>query len=129
MKKSATRDFEDLLQVRNISFDCIFLNAEHSKCSIPVFKGLLPDEAHNTMLITLLYRAVEWHALAKLRMHSEDTLQRLETVTQQLGKLMCRFQDLSNSNFQTYETECEGPAAWRCQQQQQATGTSRSGQA
>ncbi|KAJ3837892.1 hypothetical protein F5878DRAFT_584314 [Lentinula raphanica] len=109
MKKLAARDFEDLLQ-----------------CSIPVFEGLLPDEAHN-MLMTLLYRAAEWHALAKLRMHSEDTLQHLETVTQQLGKLMRKFRDLSNSAFQTYETEREG-AARRRRQQQQATGSSGSGQ-
>ncbi|KAJ3717900.1 hypothetical protein C8R42DRAFT_586676 [Lentinula raphanica] len=79
------------------------------------------------MLMTLLYQMAEWHALAKLRMHSEDTLEYLETVTRQLGKLMRKFRDLSNTNFETYETEHEGDTQRR-RQQQQATGTSKNRQ-
>ncbi|KAJ3831265.1 hypothetical protein F5878DRAFT_676704 [Lentinula raphanica] len=100
MKKLAARDFEDLLQ-----------------CSIPVFEGLLPDKTHNRKLMTLLYRTAEWHALAKLRMHTEDTLNYLETITQQLGKLMREFRDLSDSDFKPFETEREVQARNRRQQQ------------
>ncbi|KAJ3718818.1 hypothetical protein C8R42DRAFT_584991, partial [Lentinula raphanica] len=96
MKKLAARDFEDLLQVRKTRLDYLIPSAEQLKCSIPVFKNLLPDDAHNATLMTLLYRMAEWHALAKLRMHSEDTLEYLETVTRQLGKLMRIYRKLLN---------------------------------
>ncbi|KAJ3963333.1 hypothetical protein EV361DRAFT_813464 [Lentinula raphanica] len=109
MKKLAARDFEDLLQ-----------------CSIPVFDGLLPDKIHDRKLMTLLYRTAEWHALAKLRMHTEDTLEYLQTITEQLGKLMREFRDISNSDFQTYETDREVQARYR--RQQQAAGGSGSSQ-
>jgi len=42
------------------------------QCAIPVFEGLL-DEPYNTLLMQLLYRAAEWHALAKLRVHTDAT--------------------------------------------------------
>ncbi|KAJ3887325.1 hypothetical protein GG344DRAFT_80858, partial [Lentinula edodes] len=95
MKKLAARDFEDLLQ-----------------CAIPVFEGLLPGPV-NSKLMTLLYRAAEWHALAKLRMHTEKTLDYMETLTYEFGKLMRQFQDLSNNSFQTYETDRETTARYR----------------
>ncbi|KAH7868122.1 uncharacterized protein C8R40DRAFT_1164102 [Lentinula edodes] len=47
-------------------------------CAIPAFEGLLPDE-HNARLMKLLYRLGEWHALAKLRMHTDLTLRDLNT--------------------------------------------------
>ncbi|KAF9493425.1 hypothetical protein BDN71DRAFT_1483521 [Pleurotus eryngii] len=59
MKKLAARDFEDSLQ-----------------CAIPVFEGLLPSE-HNTMLLDLLFVLCEWHALVKLRMHTDHTIEHL----------------------------------------------------
>ncbi|KAL6306020.1 hypothetical protein BKA93DRAFT_913438 [Sparassis latifolia] len=67
MKKLAARDFEDLLQ-----------------CAIPVFDGLLPSP-HNEIVLTLLYRFAEWHALAKLRMHTDSTVLSLEKATMALG--------------------------------------------
>lgn len=63
--------------------------------------------------MTLLYRAAEWHALAKLRMHTEKTLDYMETLTYEFGKLMRQFQDLSNNSFQTYETDRETTARYR----------------
>ncbi|KAE9402404.1 hypothetical protein BT96DRAFT_816613, partial [Gymnopus androsaceus JB14] len=89
MKKLAARDFEDLLQ-----------------CCIPVFKGLLP-EPHNKRLMTLLYQTAEWHALAKLRLHTDSTLDYLEDTTHEFGKLIHQFCDLSNTVFTTYETDQE----------------------
>ncbi|KAF5393789.1 hypothetical protein D9757_000388 [Collybiopsis confluens] len=86
MKKLAARDFEDLLQ-----------------CSIPVFENLLP-EPYNRRLMTLLYRTAEWHALAKLRIHTDVTLSYMERRTAEFGKLMRQFRDLSNIAFDTYET-------------------------
>ena len=39
----------------------------------------------------LLYRVSEWHALAKLRMHTEDSLALLEESTKDLGDLLRQF--------------------------------------
>ena len=85
MKKLAGRDFEDLLQ-----------------CAIPVFERLLP-EPHNNRVMKLLFQVAEWHGLAKLRMHTEATLVRLEKVTTDLGHLMRVFQDKTCSKFNTTE--------------------------
>ncbi|KAJ4002008.1 hypothetical protein F5050DRAFT_1802587 [Lentinula boryana] len=85
MKKLAARDFEDLLQYS---------------------RDLLPDP-YNKHLMTLLYRTAEWHALAKLRLHTDNTLEYLELTTQKFGKLICQFHDLSDVAFTTFETDHE----------------------
>ncbi|KAG5634841.1 hypothetical protein H0H81_000543 [Sphagnurus paluster] len=95
MKKLAARDFEDLLQ-----------------CAIPAFEGLLP-EPHNSHIMKLLYRTAEWHALAKLRMHTDPTLQHFEVLTKEFGQLMRQFQDLTAQDFETYELPREADARTR----------------
>lgn len=55
-------------------------------------EDLLP-EPHNSKLLTLLYRLAEWHALAKLRMHTEVTLGHLENATVTIGKELRSFRD------------------------------------
>jgi hypothetical protein len=72
------------------------------KCSIPAFEGLLP-EPYNTTVLTLLYRTAEWHSFAKLRLHTENTLQHLERLTTELGQLMRKFRDMMQSGFVTFE--------------------------
>ena len=49
----------------------------------------------------LLFRIAEWHGLAKLRMHTEVTLARLEQVTTDLGHLMRDFWDKTCPKFNT----------------------------
>jgi hypothetical protein len=71
-----------------------------------VFEGLLP-EPFNEMLLQLLYKAAEWHALAKLRMHTNSTLDLLETVTREFGHLMRQFRDKTSDEFDTTELPCE----------------------
>ncbi|THV02220.1 hypothetical protein K435DRAFT_836569 [Dendrothele bispora CBS 962.96] len=102
MKKLAARDYEDLLQ-----------------CSIPVFEGLLDGE-HDNRLMKLLFRLAQWHALAKLRLHTEVTLEQLEKVTVDIGKLMREFRDKSASDFMTYELPREQQARARRQQHAEA---------
>ncbi|THG93149.1 hypothetical protein EW026_g8011 [Hermanssonia centrifuga] len=59
MKKLAARDWEDMLQV-----------------AIPVFEGLLDaDQSHNRLVLDLLFELARWHALAKLRMHTDSTFE------------------------------------------------------
>ena len=72
------------------------------QCSIPVFDGLLP-EPFNGMLLRLLYKAAEWHALAKLRLHTDSTLDLLESVTREFGRLARQFRDKTSDKFNTVE--------------------------
>ncbi|KAJ3710014.1 hypothetical protein C8R42DRAFT_543853, partial [Lentinula raphanica] len=96
MKRLAARDFEDLLQ-----------------CSIPVFEGLIDDTAENRRLMKLLYRAAEWHALAKLRMHTQQTLEYMEMRTREFGKIMRDFGTFCEKNYNTFETNREREARTR----------------
>ncbi|KAF7785232.1 hypothetical protein Agabi119p4_1397 [Agaricus bisporus var. burnettii] len=85
MKKLAARDFEDLLQ-----------------CAMPVFESLLPAE-HDTIVLDLLFIHAKWHALAKLRLHTETTLKLLDNATMELGEQLRRFRDTTCSHFYTQE--------------------------
>ena len=100
MKKFAARDYEDILQVKRLEVSPAHSLLIHMQCAIPVFEGLL-DEPYNTMLMQLLYRAAEWHALAKLRMHTKTTLDLLEKCTIHLGQLMRKFRNVTFLNFNT----------------------------
>ncbi|KIJ07144.1 hypothetical protein PAXINDRAFT_90871 [Paxillus involutus ATCC 200175] len=85
MKRLAARDFEDLLQ-----------------CAIPTFEGLLPDP-HNKVLLDLLFDLSTWHAFAKLRMHTDDTLSFFDIATTSLSKAVRRFQRTTCSFYHTTE--------------------------
>jgi hypothetical protein len=79
-----------------------------------VFEGLL-QEPYNTIVMTLLYRTAEWHAFAKLRLHTEGILQHLEQLTTELGRLMRKFRDTTQSAFATFELPKETEARKRRQ--------------
>ena len=53
--------------------------------------------------MTLLYQTAEWHAFAKLQLHTESTLQHLKQHTTELGKLTWKFRDTMQSAFATFE--------------------------
>ena len=108
MKKLAGRDFEDLLQ-----------------CAIPVFERLLP-KPHNNHVMKLLFQIAEWHGLAKLRMHINVTLARLEQVTTDLGHLMQDFRDKTYAKFNTTELAREVETQNRCNAQKKSTSQSSS---
>ena len=95
MKKLAARDFEDILQ-----------------CALPVFEGLL-DEPFNTIVLDLLFLLATWHALAKLRMHTDTTVQALRDVTRALGVGMRRFKAHVCAHFATKELPREEAARGR----------------
>ena len=61
----------------------------------------------------LLYRISEWHALAKLRMHTEDSLRFMEETTKELGDLLRQFRNLTCSKFNTVELPREADARLR----------------
>ena len=82
------------------------------QCALPCFDGLLPA-AFNRKLQNLLYRTAEWHAAAKLRMHTDATLVLLDELTREFGKLAREFEELSAVEFKTVETPKEATARAR----------------
>ncbi|KAG2336252.1 hypothetical protein BDR05DRAFT_978825 [Suillus weaverae] len=85
MKRLATRDFENILQ-----------------CAMPVFEGLFPAD-HDVIVQSLLYRFVHWHALAKLRVHTESMLSVLDETFKKLSHQLCKFHDFTCAAFTTTE--------------------------
>jgi len=94
------------------------------QCAIPAFEGLLDGE-HDKRLLKLLYRTAEWHGLAKLRMHTQATLDHLGSLTNEYGRLMRSFRDLTCSQFTTKELQREVDARKWAQQRAQARGSSK----
>jgi hypothetical protein len=64
----------------------------------------------------LLFKLGHWHALAKLRMHTESSVAELEKATEELGKLMREFCNKSASTFSTFELPREQQARARRQE-------------
>ena len=62
------------------------------------------------MLLRLLYKAAEWHALAKLRIHTDTTLIYFEATTREFGRLMRHFRDRTSDEFDTIELPGENGA-------------------
>jgi hypothetical protein len=62
--------------------------------------------------MSLLFRLAEWHALAKLRMHTESTLTQMEKVTTIIGHQLRDFCNITCKAFETTELpkEAEGRA-------------------
>lgn len=79
---------------------------------IPVFEGLLP-EPHNTDICTLLYVMADLMSLAKLRLHTEDTLASLEAAITRYGQLIRKFATSTCPAFETVETPREYEARAR----------------
>lgn len=79
---------------------------------MPVFEGLLP-EPHNSCLQDLLFTLSHWHALAKLRQHTDLSLNILDSVTVQLGKKLRDFRDTTCAAFDTKELSREVAARVR----------------
>ncbi len=77
-----------------------------SQYSIPAFEGLL-DEPHNVHVMKLLYQTAEWHRFAKLRMHTDTTINHLDLLTKEFGQLMRQFHDSTCSQFKTMELPCK----------------------
>jgi len=55
----------------------------------------------------------EWHALAKLRMHTEGSLELMEEHTKELGELLRQFRRFTCSQFCTVELPREAAARMR----------------
>lgn len=60
------------------------------QCVIPCIEGLVPNPL-GRVVNTMLWNIAVWHALGKLRLHTEKTVQILEAVTTELGRSVRRF--------------------------------------
>ncbi|KAF7377741.1 hypothetical protein MSAN_00197100 [Mycena sanguinolenta] len=58
------------------NYQCIFL------CAMPVVEGLLP-EPHNSIVLDVLFMLAEFHTLAKLKMHTDLTIEVLRSATKE----------------------------------------------
>src|SRR5882724_2390401 len=92
----------------------MLLKYHYVKCAIPVFEELLP-EPHNQIVQDLLFGLAEWHAEAKLRMHTDSSLELLTSATSFLGSQIRRFAKTTCSAFQTKELPNETAARARRQ--------------
>ncbi|KAI0269424.1 hypothetical protein BC834DRAFT_968038 [Gloeopeniophorella convolvens] len=108
LSRIAARDYEDILQ-----------------CMMPCFEGLL-EEPHNDSVMSLLYTMATWHALAKMRMHTDSSLQLLDDATTAIGVHLRHFAIVTCAPFQTKETEREYLARKRDEARQSVTSTERS---
>lgn len=91
------------------------------QCSIPVFEGLLPEN-HNKIILDLLFSLALWHGIAKLRMHTEATVNLLDATTRVLGSALRTFRDRTCTAYETRETERETTARCRRTAQQSKSG-------
>ena len=81
---------------------------------MPVFEGLLPPK-HDELVQTLLFHLAEWQSLAKLRLHTEDTLALLRQALWRLGAQARKFQRVTCQTFDTKELPQESAA--RCKRE------------
>ncbi|KAH6917719.1 hypothetical protein BKA70DRAFT_1090072, partial [Coprinopsis sp. MPI-PUGE-AT-0042] len=94
-KCRAAPHFEDLLQ-----------------CAMLAVENLLP-EPHNKIVQKLLYLCAQWHALAKLCLHNNLTLWKLENSTILMTDQFCVFVCDTCSNIVTYKLKAEQDACNR----------------
>lgn len=76
---------------------------EPTQCALPVFEGLLRTQRENTLLRVLLFDLALWHAYAKLRLHTDTTLNDFRMHTSTLGRSVRMFIKDVCSQYNTTE--------------------------
>ncbi|KAG2739978.1 hypothetical protein P692DRAFT_201728775, partial [Suillus brevipes Sb2] len=80
------------------------------QCAVPVFEGLLLDPLHDGIIMDLLFDLATWQGYAKLRLHTEDTLDFFDTATAVLGNTVRRFKRTTCEHYRTTELPQEHAA-------------------
>ncbi len=73
----------------------------------------MPDSTHGQIILDLIFYLATWHALAKLRLHSDTSLTALERITSLLGQTMRTFVRRVCAAFDTRELPKETMARHR----------------
>ncbi|CDO76216.1 hypothetical protein BN946_scf184894.g5 [Trametes cinnabarina] len=102
-KQLAARDYEDFLS-----------------CMMPVFEGLLPLTDDQT-IADLLFELANWHALAKLRLHTSTTIDIFRAATEHMCQAMRNFARSTCEEHETRELPKETEARVR-QEEKKAVG-------
>jgi len=79
---------------------------------LPVLDGLLPTP-HNNAILDVVFVMGCWHAYAKLRLHTEQTLTSFKRLTADVGILLRHFSTETCKNFRTTELPRERAARLR----------------
>ncbi|THV02951.1 hypothetical protein K435DRAFT_652368 [Dendrothele bispora CBS 962.96] len=108
MKNFAARDFEDVLQL-----------------SMPAFEGLVSDKQQDKIIQNLLFDLLMFHAHAKLRMHTDNTLKSFRLATRALGQSLRQF---SNKTCTFYSDTKELPKEKAARLRKSATKASNTSQ-
>jgi len=117
----AARHFEDVLQViiyhiiKYLWWTLLFVLV----CN-PCMWRIISFRAQQGCVQTLLFRLAQWHALAKLRLHTEHSLNHLDKASHLLGHQLCKFRDFTCSAFKTMELSSEA-SAWSWQRENKLT--------
>lgn len=82
------------------------------QCFYAVFEGLLPPP-HNSAILRLVFHLAHWHGLAKLRLHSDLSLDLLDVETTSLGEELRHFTDKTCPAFETRELKREADSRKR----------------
>ena len=61
------------------------------QCILPVLEDLFPQAPHNRVVSDLVFTLAEWHANAKLRLHTSSTVAILQELTHIFGIQLCHF--------------------------------------
>jgi hypothetical protein len=72
------------------------------QCAIPAFDRLFP-EPYNSQILKLLFLCTHWHGLAKLRSHTDPTLDIFDNVTIKTGTAFRHFVNNICIDFDTRE--------------------------
>jgi hypothetical protein len=97
MKKLVGRDFEDVFQ-----------------CTGPCFEGLFPRPV-DRKIQDLLFTMACWHASAKLRLHTETSLEIFRGLTRAFTKQIQYFANTICPQFSTIQTPSEAAAIMRAE--------------
>lgn len=85
----------------------------YTQCALPVFEGLLRTQRENTLLRVLLFDLAVWHSFAKLRLHTDTSLDDFRTHTTTLGISVRKFIKEVCSQYDTTELPNELAARGR----------------
>ncbi|KAI0349319.1 hypothetical protein OH77DRAFT_1490928 [Trametes cingulata] len=81
------------------------------KCFMATFEGLLAIAANNKIVLDLVFNLSTWHALAKLREHTDMTLDGLDDKTVDCGRSVREFAKKTCADYETYELPSKDSAA------------------